>query len=138
MLENYSMAIWGLWLMLLTVLVQSVVAAAAHRAQSHYVPGIVDEKLSHNSFVFRSHRTFHNSLENIVMMFGASLLAMFVGFSSVFLAWLVWVYAVARIVHMVLYYAIATERNPSPRSYFYTIGLLANLVLFVSLAVHMI
>ena len=70
MLATYSFAIWGLWLILTTVFVQAIVASAAHRKQTHYVPGIVDEKLSHESFVFRSHRTFLNSHENLLMMFG--------------------------------------------------------------------
>jgi hypothetical protein len=38
---------------------------------------------------------------------------------------------------MALYYMIATEKNPSPRSYFFMIGLVSNLVLIVMLAVHM-
>jgi hypothetical protein len=30
---------------------------------------------------------------------------------------------------MVLYYSISTEKNPSPRSYFYLIALVANIIL---------
>ena len=48
-----------------------------------------------------------------------------------------WVFAIARLAHMVLYYAIATERNPSPRSYFYVIGMLSNLVLVGMIVVHL-
>ena len=37
--------------------------------------------LSHDGFVFRSDRTFRNSLENIAPFFGLSVLAMIAGFS---------------------------------------------------------
>jgi uncharacterized MAPEG superfamily protein len=49
---------------------------------------------------------------------------------------LVWVYAIARIIHMALYYVVATEANPSPRSYFYIVGFVANMVVLVMLGVH--
>jgi len=113
------------------------VASAAHRKQTHYVPGIVDEKLSHESFVFRSHRTFLNSHENLLMMFGPVVVAMLTGMDAYWLGVLVWVYAIARILHMALYYVIATKANPSPRSYFFIVGFVANLVLFIMLGVHL-
>jgi glutathione S-transferase len=53
------------------------------------------------------------------------------------LAATVWTFAIARLIHMVLYYAISTERNPSPRSYFYMIALLSNVVLMVIVAIHL-
>lgn len=137
MLATYSFAIWGLWLILLTVLIQYQVAAIAHRKQKHYVPGIVDDKLSHESFVFRSNRTFLNSNENLLMMFGPALLGMLVGMNAYWLGILVWIYAIARILHMALYYVMTTENNPSPRSYFYLVGSAANLVLFVMLGLHL-
>ncbi len=134
---NYGVAMWGIWVILFTALVQTLVATAAHRKQAVYVPGQVDKELGHQSFVFRSHRTFQNTLENILLMLGPAFLAILAGMDSYWLGVLVWVYAAARIVHMVLYYAIATEKNPSPRSYFYMIALLSNLVLCVMLALHM-
>ena len=137
MLATYSFTIWGLWLILMTVFIQSAVASVAHRKQKHYVPGIVDAKLSHESFVFRSDRTFLNSHENLLMMFGPAVLGMLVGMDAYWLGLLVWVYAVARLMHMVLYYVIATEKNPSPRSYFYMVGNVATLVLLVQLAQHL-
>lgn len=137
MSTTYAFAIWGLWLILLTVFIQSAVASVAHRKQKHYVPGIVDNKLSHESFVFRSDRTFLNSHENLLMMFGPALLAMFVGMDAYWVGLLVWIYAIARIIHMALYYVIATEKNPSPRSYFYMVGNIATLVLLVQLGLHL-
>jgi len=138
MLATYSFAIWGLWLMLTTVFVQAMVASLAHRKQKHYVPGIIDEKLSHESFVFRSHRTFLNSHENLLMVFGPAMLAMLTSMDAYWLGMLVWVYAIARILHMGLYYVVATEANPSPRSYFFIVGFVANLALLIMLGVHLV
>jgi uncharacterized MAPEG superfamily protein len=129
MLEPYTTSLIGLWLVLTTITLQAVIATGAHRRQSKMVPGIVDPTLSHDSFVFRSDRTFRNSLENIVPFFGLSVLAMLAGFNAERLAIVVWVYALARLFHMILYYRIATEKNPSPRSYFYMVGLLATFYL---------
>ena len=137
MLVTYSFAIWGLWLILMTVFVQAMVASVAHRKQKHYVPGIVNDKLSHESFVFRSHRTFLNSHENLLMMFGPVLLGMLVGMDAYWLGILVWIYAIARVLHMALYYALATEANPSPRTYFFIVGFVANLVLLIMLGLHL-
>lgn len=126
----YSYSIAGLLVILATVFLQNIVAAVAHRKQSHYVPGKVSETLSHDSFVFRSHRTFHNSLENIHQFVIPALLCILLGAPTNVLAWLVWIYAAARIIHMTLYYAIATEKNPSPRSYFYMLGVLCTTGVF--------
>ena len=134
----YTYTIAGLAVIILTVLVQNIVAAVAHRKQSSYVPGKVAEDLSHDSFVFRSHRTFHNSLENVNQFTIPAILCMFVGVTPFYLAILVWVYGLCRIVHMALYYAMATERNPSPRTYFYMIGLVTNLILYVLLFISLI
>lgn len=129
MIEAYNLTFWALWLIVVTVVVQALVASVAHRKQSQYVPGIVDSNLSHESFVFRSHRTFMNSLENVGLFLFPAIFAIWLGVDAQALAIITWVYALARIIHMVLYYAIATEKNPSPRSYFYMIALVTNLVL---------
>jgi uncharacterized MAPEG superfamily protein len=131
--QNYSSTFLGLYILLLMVFIQAIVASGAHRMQEKYIPGIVDEKLSHESFVFRSNRTFLNSLENVPFMFGLVILAVLTGFDAHSLTCLVWIYVIARFVHMILYYKIATEKNPSPRSYFFMIGFLVQLVLFVML-----
>lgn len=138
MFDAYTTALTGLWLVLATITVQALVAVAAHRLQKKMIPGIVDPKLGHDSFVFRSDRTFRNSLENIVPFFGLSVLAMLAGFSAERLAIVVWVFALARLVHMILYYRIATEVNPSPRSYFYLIGVIATLYLIVDLGLFLL
>ncbi|WP_343044300.1 hypothetical protein [Teredinibacter haidensis] len=39
---------------------------------------------------------------------------------------------------MLLFYVIATEKNPSPRSYSYLIGLLVNLGLLVPVLLHLL
>ena len=136
--ETYATSLIGLWLVLTTITLQAVIATGAHRRQSKMVPGIIDPALSHDSFVFRSDRTFRNSLENIAPFFGLSVLAMIAGFSPDRLAIVIWVYALARLLHMILYYGIATEKNPSPRSYFYMIGLLATFYLIGDLGQFLI
>ena len=138
MLEPYTTSLVGLWLVLTTITLQAVIATGAHRRQSKMLPGIVDPALSHDSFVFRSDRTFRNSLENIMPFFGLSVLAMLAGFNAERLAIVVWVYALARLFHMILYYRIATEKNPSPRSYFYMVGLLATFYLIGDLGQFLI
>jgi len=131
MYEHYSVALWGIFVILVTVLVQALVAAGSKASQPGAIPGKMDESLGHSSFVFRSNRTVMNSLENIPVMLGASFLALFAGADVFWTGTLIWVFAVARIAHMVLYYAIATDRNPSPRSYFYLLGVVANIALLV-------
>lgn len=138
MFDAYTTALTGLWVVFATITVQALVAVAAHRRQKKVIPGIVDPKLGHDSFVFRSDRTFRNSLENITPFFGLSLVAMLAGFSAERLAIVVWVFALARLVHMILYYRIATEVNPSPRSYFYLIGVIATLYLIVDLGLFLL
>lgn len=138
LLDEYSLSVWGVLLMLTTVLVQSLVAALVKAAQPGAVPGKIDEALSHASFVFRSSRTVANSLENLPVMLGAAILALWVQADPLWTAICIWTYASARLVHMLLYYVIATEKNPSPRSHFYFIALLANIALLVVVAMALI
>jgi len=133
--ESYNTALWGLFVILLTVLVQAIIAAASKAKQPGAVPGKMDESLSHSSFVFRSNRTVANSLENLPVMLGTILLAIMAGVDAAWAGGLVWLYALARAAHMALYYAIATDKNPSPRSYFFLLGVLANIVLLVMAAI---
>lgn len=133
-LESYTLAFWGILVILVTVLIQAMVAAGTKASQPGAIPGKMDDSLSHSSFVFRSNRTVMNSLENLPLMLGTSFLAFFVGANALWTGILVWVYALARIAHMALYYAIATEKNPSPRSYFFLLGLVANIALLVFVA----
>jgi uncharacterized MAPEG superfamily protein len=129
MLDSYSVAFFGILTIILTVVVQSLVAAKSKASQPDAIPGKIDSSLSHSSFVFRSNRTFANSLENITVMLGASFLAILVGASIFWTGIIIWVMAISRIIHMILYYSISTEKNPSPRSYFYLIALVANIIL---------
>ena len=138
MFEQYDASLWALLVIVLTVLLQSLIATAAHRKQNQYVPGVVDENLGHDSFVFRSHRTFQNSVENAPLMLFTGVIGLLAGLSPTTLAVALWIFAIARVIHMVLYYRIATEKNPSPRSYFYLIAMLSNLVLVVLIALHLL
>lgn len=124
-------ALLGIFVIILTLLLQGLIAAFVKAKQPGAVPGKIPENLSHDSLVFRTHRTFLNSLENTPIMLATAFLALFSGVGGIWLAVCVWVYAVSRVLHMVLYYAISTEQNPSPRSWFYLTGLLANIALLV-------
>ena len=76
-------------------------------------------------------------IENTPIFILSALIAIYAGVAPMTLLWAVAVYFFARLVHMVLFYLVATNKNPSPRSYFYMIGLLAQIYLtivtFVSL-----
>jgi len=126
------------YLYLVMLLIQWVVATFSKSKQPNAVPGKIDENLSHDSFVFRAHRTFHNTLENSALFVGTVLLAFVLNVQSPVFAICIWTYLVARIVHMTLYYTIATEKNPSPRTYFFLIGIAANVVMLVILGLGLI
>jgi len=64
-------------------------------------------------------------------MLGTAFLALFAGVDAMWTGILVWMFALSRILHMVLYYGIATDKNPSPRSYFFLLGVVANIALLV-------
>lgn len=129
----YSDSIFVLTLLIAMVVLQALIATAAHRKQTEYIPGIVDDKLDHFSFVFRSHRTFINSLENVPVFILTAFLAMFASVEPATLVWTISIFTAARFIHMVLFYKIATNKNPSPRSYFYMIGLIAQLFLLYAI-----
>jgi len=126
------------YLYLVMLLIQWAVATFSKSKQPNAVPGKMDENLSHDSFVFRAHRTFHNTLENSALFAGTVLLAFALNVQSPIFAICIWIYLLARIVHMALYYAIATEKNPSPRTYFFLIGVAANVVMLAILGLGLI
>ena len=138
MLETYQTVFIGLWLILSTIIIQAIILIRSHRKQRGYKVGVMDSSLGQESFLFRSYRVFWNSLENIVPMFGMALLAILSGYDSYALSLIVWIYALARIIHMLLYYLIATDKNPSIRTIFYLIGFLANLYLMIDLGIFLI
>ena len=129
LLADYSATHAGLAVILATVLIQQLIASGKKAKAPGAIPGKMDESLGHESVVFRTQRTWMNSLENLPAMLGTAFLALFVGADPTWTGILVWVFAVYRIIHMVLYYAIATNVNPSPRSWFFLLGLVANAVL---------
>jgi uncharacterized MAPEG superfamily protein len=129
--ENYTFAFWGILLILTTVLIQSIIAMVVKASQDGAIPGKIDNTLSHSSFIFRSHRTFMNSLESLPLILGSCITAILIGSNILWTNLLIWSYAISRIFHMILYYVISTEKNPSPRSYFFLIGLLSNIGILI-------
>ena len=116
-----------------------MVAVRVHRRQEGgYMPGIIKPELNHSSIVFRTYRTFQNSIENAIPILGMSVIAMLSEYSAYKLSIIIWVYAIARIIHMALYYKIATNKNPSPRSIFWAVGFLANFYLMVDLGIFLV
>ena len=128
--DTYLMSFWAIAALILLLFVQWTIATGVKATQKGAVPGKIDSQLSHDSFVFRAHRTYMNTLENVPTMIATMFLAIFVGANPLWTGILIWLFVAARIIHMVLYYAIATEKNPSPRSHFFALGLLANIALF--------
>ena len=71
----YYLTFLGLFIILLTLLIQWFVASKTKASQAGAIPGKIPENLSHESFVFRAHRTFMNSLENLPLMLGTIFMA---------------------------------------------------------------
>ncbi|MEC7860493.1 MAG: MAPEG family protein [Pseudomonadota bacterium] len=137
-MEVYASVFIGLWLILSTIIIQAIVLIRSHRRHKGYKVGVMDSSLGQESFLFRSYRAFWNSMENIVPMFGMALIAILIGYDAETLNVIVWIYAISRIIHMFLYYFIATDKNPSIRSIFWAIGFFANLYLMIDLGVFLL
>jgi len=137
-MEMYQNVFVGLWLILTTIVFQAIVMVGAHRAVKDYKVGKIDPNLGQESFFFRSYRTFWNSLENIIPILGMIIVAILAGYSPFKLGIITWIYAISRIIHMLLYYYIATEKNPSPRSLFWSIGFIDSLYLIIDLGIYLI
>ena len=137
-LSQYGTALNALFVYLIILLIQWGVDTLAKGSQPGAVPGKMPSGLSHDSFVFRAHRTFHNTLENAPLWLGSVVLAILVGVDPVWVGTLGWLYVASRIAHMALYYLIATEKNPSPRSYFFLLGLFVNIALMVKTGIWLL
>ena len=125
MFEIYKLVFFALWVILTTIFAQAVVLIVAHRMQKNYKVGVVDASLGQQSFLFRSYRAFWNSVENVVLIIPLVIVGILIDYDSNRLGIITWVYAVSRIGHMLVYYFIATDRNPSLRSVFWLFGFFA-------------
>ena len=125
MFEIYKPVFFALWVILATIFAQAVVLIVAHRMQKNYKVGVIDSSLGQQSFLFRSYRAFWNSVENVVLIFPLVIVGILIDYDSNRLGIITWVYAVSRIGHMLVYYFIATDRNPSLRSVFWLFGFFA-------------
>ena len=139
MFEAYQSTFIGLWLIVATIIVQAMVAVRIHRRQEGgYLPGIIKPSLDHTSIVFRTHRTLQNSLENLIPLLALAVIALLSGYEPNKLSIVIWIYAISRIIHMILYYKIATNKNPSPRRVFWAAGFLSTLYLMIDLGIFLI
>lgn len=130
-LTHYQGSLTWLGILLVLVLLQWLIASFAKARQPQAIPGLPPRETSHRSFTFRAWRTHQNTLENAGAMVGGALFAILAGGNPVWVQGLLAIMVVARIAHMVLYYGIATEKNPSPRSYFFMIGWFANVGIII-------
>ena len=139
MIGLYQSTFIGLWLIIATIIIQAMVAVRIHRRQEGgYLPGVLKPSLDHTSIVFRTHRTLQNSLENLIPLLGLVVIALMSEYDSNKLSIIIWMYAISRIIHMILYYKIATKKNPSPRSIFWAIGFLSTFYLMIDLGIFLI
>ena len=138
MFEAYNGTFIALAVILATVLLQWLIASGRKAKEDGAIPGKPPQQQGHESFTFRAWRTHQNSIENLSVMLGTVFLAVLSGANPFWTALLTGFFAGARILHMILYYVIATNKNPSPRSYFFMLGWLANVALLVFTLVHLV
>ncbi|RUO32675.1 MAPEG family protein [Aliidiomarina sanyensis] len=127
LVQDYHTSLVWLGILIATIMLQWFVASFAKARQPGSVPGLPPRDAAHRSFTFRAWRTHQNSLENAGTMVGGALFAILAGANPVWLQALMAIMVVSRIAHMLLYYGIATEKNPSPRSYFFAISWFSNI-----------
>ncbi|MCC5854729.1 MAG: MAPEG family protein [Idiomarina sp.] len=131
-LSQYAGSLLWLGILLTLVMVQWLIAGWAKARLPGAIPGLAPApELGHSSFAFRAWRTHQNTVENLGTMLGATVFCMFVGASPIWTQVLLVIMVIGRVAHMGLYYGIATEKNPSPRSYFFMISWFANCGLLV-------
>ncbi|RUO18749.1 hypothetical protein CWE08_10995 [Aliidiomarina iranensis] len=130
-LSEYNGTILWLGILLCLILLQWLVASYAKASQPGAVPGLPPRDAGHKHFTFRAWRTHQNTLENAATMVGGAIFAILAGANPQWLQGIMAIMVVSRIAHMVLYYGIATDKNPSPRSYFFMLSWFANLAIIV-------
>lgn len=114
--KTYLSAYWGIFIIILTLIIQGFVAAASKGTQPGAIPGKIDETFSHSSFVCRSNRTLMSSLENMPAMLGVSFLVILAGAKVFWTGLLIWVFAGVRLMHVILYYVTSTEKITAPEA----------------------
>ena len=137
MFDAYNSSFLALWVILTTIIFQAIVYIRLHRRQRGYKVGVMDPALGQTSFLFRAYRTFWNSIENIIPLFGIAILAILSEYDSLKLSIILWIYAMSRIIHMIIYYKVVTNKNPSLRSIPFGIGFLACFYLIVDLGIFL-
>ncbi|RUO23851.1 hypothetical protein CWE09_11910 [Aliidiomarina minuta] len=130
-LSDYNSSLLWISILIAMIMVQWLIASGRKAKQPGALPGTPPTNQSHADFTFRAWRTHQNSLENASTMLGAGFFAILAGANPAWVSGLLAIMVVARIAHMVLYYSIATDKNPSPRSYFFLIAWLANAGLLI-------
>lgn len=130
-LTMYQTSLLWVGILLAVIILQWLIASYAKASEPGAIPGQPPRAFGHAHFAFRAWRTHQNSLENASTMIGGAIFAILAGANPAWLQGLLAIMVVSRIAHMALYYAIATDKNPSPRSYFFMISWLANVAVIV-------
>lgn len=116
----YSHAIASLALFALIVLILSPVSAARKSAAGVEAGGTPTEDYSDP--VYRLYRAYMNAMENSGPFALATISAILVGASPIWVNWLASIFLVARIVHLVIHIAGLGKPNMGVRSIVFTIG----------------
>ena len=96
--------VFAAWLCLAAAyLVQTIVADVAG-IRAHHVPGMPVTG-GHDDFFFRAARAQANTNESLALFLLLTLAAMLLGANGWLTSALVWVFVIARVVHMLAYYA---------------------------------
>jgi uncharacterized MAPEG superfamily protein len=130
-LTLYQTSLLWVGILLAVIILQWLIASYAKASEPGAIPGHPPRALGHANFAFRAWRTHQNTLENASTMIGGAIFAILAGANPAWLQGLLAIMVVSRIAHMALYYGIATDKNPSPRSYFFMISWLANVAVIV-------
>ena len=137
MMQEYYVSFVGIWALLILIVIEAIISIGASRTQKRYVPGKTNSDLGPESFVFRSDRAFKNSLENIIPFLGAALISILLTMDPIRLSRLIIIYVLARYIYTAIYYSVATRKNPSLRSLFFSVGFLVTIIMLVDIGRHL-
>lgn len=121
LLLPYHTSLMGLLILAVLIVIQFGIADVAGIRAKH-VPGMPVTE-GHGSFLFRATRAHANTYENIGLFLLLVMLCLFGGANPLWTSIGIWVFVVARAVHMICYYADLR----AIRSTAFTIGAIAEL-----------
>lgn len=127
-LAAYHVALTAIGVLILAVLIQSVLQAPLAFAKEQQAPG-APLKGSHKDFSFRVVRTFLNSIENLPMILGATVLAILMGVRPTWVNGLIVLHVFFRLTFWGVYYSGVGKVAGGPRTLSFIGGWFTNLIL---------